>query len=350
SPDRIDSGLSREPASLDAQGHLPASADHLHRDVRRSARARRARGQGRVSRARAYGRGCARRPGHGRRMTLQETFVAVLAGLVALFAAATVLGTWLAGRTRDAVKLAWIGQMNTRIRAAWAIVLLFAVAFLIGEGALLALFAIASFFALREFIALTPIRSSDHAALALAFYAVIPVQYILIAAEWRAMYAVFIPVYVFLVLPVVMALRQDTKHYLVRIAKVQWGLMICVYCVSHAPAIVTLDLPNLEGRGAMLLLYFLLVVQMSDLLAVIASAAIGRTPLKSNPNKSREGVLAGGGAAVVLGTALAWMTPFQWWQATLMSFAIVVAGFMGGLVLTSVERSLGARVWTDDGV
>jgi len=283
-------------------------------------------------------------------LSLQETFLAVLAGLVVLFSAATGLGMWLAGRTPDATKLAWIGQLNTRIRAAWAIVLLFAIAFTVGGGALLVLFAIASFFALREFVALTPIRSSDHAALVLAFYVVIPVQYVLIAADWYAMYAVFIPVYVFLVLPVVMALRQDTENYLVRIAKVQWGLMICVYCVSHAPAIVTLELPGFEGRGALLLLYFLLMVQMSELLAVIASAAIGRTPLKSNPNKSREGVLAGGAAAVLLGTALFWMTPFTAWQAALMSFAIVIAGFMGGLVLTSVERSLGARVWTDDGV
>jgi phosphatidate cytidylyltransferase len=283
-------------------------------------------------------------------MNTQETFLAVLVALVALFATATALGTWLAGRTQDGVKLAWIGRMNTRIRAAWGIVLLFALAFLLGGGALLVFFAVASFFALREFIALTPIRSSDHIALVLAFYVVIPLQYLLIAADWYAMYTVFIPVYVFLLLPVVMALRQDTRHYLMRIAKVQWGLMICVYCVSHAPAIVTLELPGFEGRGAMLLLYFMFVVQMSDLLAVIASAAIGRTPLKSNPNKSREGAFAGGAAAVLLGTALFWMTPFSWWQATLMSLAIVVAGFMGGLVLSSVERSLGARVWTDDGV
>jgi len=283
-------------------------------------------------------------------MSLQETSFGVLAALTLLLATATAFGTWLAGRTHDAVKLAWIGQMNTRIRGAWGIVLLFALAFTVGRGALLVLFAIASFFALREFVALTPIRASDHSALVLAFYVVIPVQYVLIAADWYAMYTVFIPVYVFLVLPVVMALRQDTEQYLMRIAKVQWGLMICVYCVSHAPAIVALELPGFEGRGALLLLYFLLVLQMSDLLAVIASAAIGRTPLKSNPNKSREGVLAGGAAAVLLGTGLFWMTPFTWWQAALMALAIVVAGFMGGLVLASVERSLGARIWTDDGV
>ncbi|HTT10885.1 MAG TPA: phosphatidate cytidylyltransferase [Burkholderiaceae bacterium] len=283
-------------------------------------------------------------------MSLQETYFVVLAGLSLLLATATAFGTWLVRRTREAAKLAWIGQMNTRIRRAWSIVLLFAIAFTLGGGALLVLFAIASFFALREFVALTPIRASDHAALVVAFYVVIPVQYLLIAADWYAMYAVFIPVYVFLVLPVVMALGRDTEHYLMRIAKVQWGLMICVYCVSHAPAIVTLELGGFEGRGAMLLLYFLVVLQASDLFAVIASALIGRTPLKSNPNKSREGVLAGGAAAVLLGTALFRMTPFAWWQATLMALAIVVAGFMGGLVLTSVERSLGARIWTDDGV
>lgn len=278
-------------------------------------------------------------------LTLHETFFAVLAGLVLLFATATVLGGWLQARTADAVKLAWIGQLNSRIRASWSIVLLFAIAFALGGGALVLIFALASFFALREFVALTPIKPSDHWALVFAFYAVIPLQYALVYTGWYAMYAVLIPVYVFLVMPVVMALKQDTERYLERVAKVQWGLMISVFCVSHAPAIAQLEIPGYEGRSALLLLYFLLVLQLSELLAVIASATFGRTPLRSNPNKSREGVLVGGAAATLLGTALWWMTPFAWWQAALMSGAIVVAGFMGGLVLASVERSFGARDW-----
>ena len=39
--------------------------------------------------------------------------------------------------------------------------------------------------------------------------------------------AVFI-VYAFLLLPIISALRGDTRNYLVRIAEVQWALMICV--------------------------------------------------------------------------------------------------------------------------
>lgn len=278
-------------------------------------------------------------------LTLHETFFAVLGGLILLFATATLLGGWLQARTADVVKLAWIGQLNARIRASWAIVLLFAIAFAAGGGALVLIFAIASFFALREFVALTPIKPSDHWALVLAFYVVIPLQYALVYTGWHGLYAVLIPVYVFLVLPVVMALKQDTERYLERVAKVQWGLMISVFCVSHAPAIAELQIPGYEDRSALLLLYFLLVLQLSELLAVIASAAMGRTPLRSNPNKSREGVLIGGLSATLLGTALWWMTPFAWWQAALMSAAIVVAGFLGGLVLASVKRSLGAREW-----
>ncbi len=123
--------------------------------------------------------------------------------------------------------------------------------------------------------------------------------------------------------------------------------MISVLCVSHAPAIAQLRIPGYEDRSALLLLYFLLVLQLSELLAVIASAAVGRTPLRSDPNKSREGVLLGGLGATLLGTALWCMTPFAWWQAVLMSAAIVVAGFMGGLVLALVKRSLGAREWSE---
>jgi phosphatidate cytidylyltransferase len=283
-------------------------------------------------------------------MAPSETFFYVFAALVLLLASATGLGTWLAMRTDDAAKLAWIGQLNARIRASWGIVLLFAAGFALGTGAVVLIFAFASFFALREFVALTPIKPSDHYALVLAFYAVIPLQYLLVYTDWYGLFTVFIPVYVFLILPVVMALKQDTEHYLQRIAKVQWGLMISVYCVSHAPAIATLRLPGFEDHGALLLLYFLLVLQLSDVLAVIGSSVFGRTPLRSNPNKSREGVLVGGCFAVLMGAALWWMTPFTWWQSALMAAAIVVAGFMGGLVLASIKSGFGARDWSDDGV
>jgi len=282
-------------------------------------------------------------------LTLQQTFFAVFGGLALLAGGATALVHRLMARTADPVKLTWIGQLNSRLQVSWLILLLFAVGFALGEVALAVIFALASFLALREFVALTPIKPADHTALIIAFYFAIPVQYMLVASGWYQLYAVFIPVYLFLVLPVIMAWRHDTELYLQRVAKVQWGLMLSVYCVSHAPAIATLEPPGYEGRGALLLLYFLLVVQLSENIAIFASASLGRTPLRSNPNKSREGVLIGAAATTVLGTLLWWMTPFAWWQAGLMSAVTVFAAFVGGLVLASVKRSLGERQW-DQGV
>ncbi|HEX5638865.1 MAG TPA: phosphatidate cytidylyltransferase, partial [Burkholderiaceae bacterium] len=173
-------------------------------------------------------------------LTLNETFLAVLAGLVGLSVIVTALGAWLSARTIDEARQQRLRLVNSRLRASWSIVAVFSVAFALGTGALLFVFALVSFFALRNFVSLTPIRPADHWALVLAFYVVTPLQYVLIGTGKIPLFTVFIPVYVFLLLPVVMALKQDTERYLERVAKVQWGLMICVYCVSHAPAIAQL--------------------------------------------------------------------------------------------------------------
>lgn len=282
-------------------------------------------------------------------LTLNETFFAVLAGLVVLSAAVTGLGNYLGRRTIDAVKQQRMALVNSRLRASWSIVGVFSVAFALGTGALLFVFALASFFALRNFVSLTPIRPADHWALVLAFYAVTPMHYVLIGAGQIGLFTVFIPVYVFLLLPVVMALKQDNERYLERVAKVQWGLMICVYCISHAPAILQIGSPEVGERGPLLLVYFLLVLYVADLAQVIASATFGGTPLRSDPNRTWAGVMVAAVVAGVLGTALWWMTPFRWWQSTLMSLVVAASGFLGTVVLSSVKKSLGARDW-DTGI
>mgnify|MGYP000656455880 CR=1 FL=1 len=74
-------------------------------------------------------------------------------------------------------------------------------------------------FLLREFIAITPTKPSDHYALVIAFYVAIPIQYVAVGFDLPELYTLFIPVYLFLALPVIMALSQDTDRYLERVAK-----------------------------------------------------------------------------------------------------------------------------------
>ena len=77
-----------------------------------------------------------------------------------------------------------IDNLNSRIKAWWAMVALLGVAFAFGKAGVIVLFALASLAALREFITLTPTRRGDHMALAVAFFVVLPLQYYLVWIDW----------------------------------------------------------------------------------------------------------------------------------------------------------------------
>lgn len=268
----------------------------------------------------------------------------VMAGILLVLVLASTIGAWLAHRRPGSDVVA---NLNARITAWWWMVAVLTVCFLLGPAATLVVFALSSFMALREFVTLTPTRRGDHWALILCFYVAIPLQYWLIGTGWYGLFAIMIPVYGFVLLPALAALAGDTEQFVERITKIQWGLMLTVYCISHAPALLMLDIPGYDGRNLMLLLYLLLVVQISDVLQYVAGKLFGRHKLapRVSPSKTIEGLLGGGAAAIVIGTALWWITPFSPAQAAALSAVIVLAGFLGGLALSAVKRSLGAKDW-----
>jgi phosphatidate cytidylyltransferase len=258
-----------------------------------------------------------------------------------------VIGQLLRRRARSASNRAVIDNLIARVNAWWVMVVVLAVAFTLGTAATLVLFALASFFALREVITLTPTRRSDYLPLLLCFYVLIPAQYILIGDEAFGIFTIYLPVYGFLLLPAIAALTGDAQNFLERTAKIQWGLMITVYCISYAPALLLLNIPGSQGSGALLLLYLLLVVQLSDVLQYVFGKLFGRRKLapEISPSKTIEGLVGGGLSATAVGGALWWITPFTWPQSLLISLIIVVMGFLGGLTLSAVKRSLGAKDW-----
>jgi phosphatidate cytidylyltransferase len=227
-------------------------------------------------------------------------------------------------------------------------VALFVGAVVIGRIVTVVLFAIISFLALREFMTLTPTRPGDHRTLFLAFFVVVPMQYWLIGIDWYGLFAILIPVYVFLILPAIAVLAGDNTDFLARSAKVQWGLWLTVYALSNAPALLLLtNIPGYTLPPAMLLLYLMIVVQMSDVFQYVCGKLFGRTKLAPtvSPSKTVEGLLGGGAIAVAIGAALHGMTPFSPLQAAGMSLLIVTAGFFGGLVLSAIKRDLGVKDW-----
>jgi phosphatidate cytidylyltransferase len=268
-------------------------------------------------------------------------------GVGSVLTVASVVGYVLHRRLSGTTLNPAVANLNSRIRAWWTMVALLGVAFAFGRAGVTLLFAMASLAALREFITLTPTRRGDHMALAAAFFVVLPVQYYLIWIGWYGLYSVFIPVYVFLFLAAMAALRQDTKHFMSRVAETQWGLMISVFALSHVPALLTLNVPGYEGRNLLLIAFLVLVVQSSDVLQYVWGKLCGRHQIAPgvSPSKTVEGFAGGVASASILGGLLWWITPFSPWQAGTIALLVTLSGFFGGLVMSAVKRDRGVKDW-----
>ncbi len=239
-------------------------------------------------------------------------------------------------------------DFNALLRTSWVMVLVFWVGWASGPRVATALFGLVSFFALREFITLSPTRRGDHRSLVLAFFAVLPIQYGLVITEHFDLFTVFIPVYVFLALPVVSALAGDPTRFLERNAKLQWGIMVCVYGMSHVPALLLLHFPRWpDAKNAFLVFFLVFVVQTCMIVQHLAARYLQRRPRAPAISESFTWTTwaIGVGVGSFLGGLLAGFTPFKPAQALAMGFVACVAGSLGHLVMKALKRDRGVPHW-----
>jgi phosphatidate cytidylyltransferase len=271
----------------------------------------------------------------------------LLCGAGLILVVASIIGEVLRQRLSPNGDNPVIENLNARINAWWVMVILLGLAFIAGKPGVVLLFALCSFAALREFLTLTTHNRADHWSLVACFFLILPLQYYFLATDWYGMYSIFVPVYAFLLLPVVSALRGSTRDFLIRVSETQWALMICVYCASHVPALLYLQIPGFEGRNVILIAYLIFVVQLSDVMQYVWGKLVGRTKVAPNlsPSKTWEGLIGGTLSATAIGTALYWMTPFTPLQAAGMCLLITLMGFFGGLVMSAIKRDRGIKDW-----
>ena len=263
----------------------------------------------------------------------------------ALLLALTLFGEVLRSRYAPAGDSPVIETYLTRVHSWWAMVVLLSLALLSGKIGALILFGFAAFAALREFLTLSYKKQADHLPLALAFYVVLPLQFLFVGLDWQGLYAVFIPVYAFLMLPIVTAFRGDPERFIDRVSQTQWGLMIAVYCGSHVPALLQLDIPGYPNdRGVLLIAFLVMVVQTGDLLDFFFGRRIGRRKVLPRVSpKTWEGMLCGVGSAALMGVVLAWLTPFSPLAAAAMAALASLVGQFGNLVFATIKHSWGVK-------
>jgi len=278
-------------------------------------------------------------------LPVDRSLVLLLAGVLAALFAGSLVGFILSRTVKGEAGRATVANLNARLRAWWAMVVVFGIAVATGGIGSLVLFGLISFLALREFVTLAPTRVADHQALFWSFFVLLPLQYYLIGIGWYGLFAIMIPVYGFIFTAVRSVLAGDVDHFMARTATINWALMVCVYCVSYAPALLMLEIPGFQGQNAALLFFLVLVVQLSDVLQYVWGKLLGKhkvAPLVS-PNKTWEGLIGGVLSATAVGAAVWWATPFTPAQAAGMAFLICVMGFCGGLVMAAIKRDRGVK-------
>ena len=259
-----------------------------------------------------------------------DTLMTLMTGVFAVLAIASIIGAVLSARVGDGPNRSVVENLNARILAWWVMVALLGLAFYWGRVGVTLLFAVCSFNALREFVTLTNARRADHWMLAAVFFVVLPLQYYLVYIDWYGFYTVLIPVYVFLLMPVLSALRGEVGNFLIRVAEVQWAAMVTIYFVSHVPALLTYDMPDGSDRSVLLIVFFVMVVQFGDLFEYYAGRSFGRRRIAPELSpKTREGMIVGVLAAAGIGALLSWITPFGLLGAAAMAALASVTGMFG---------------------
>ncbi|MDV6000114.1 phosphatidate cytidylyltransferase [Kocuria rhizophila] len=282
-----------------------------------------------------------------------------LSGLLGFLVLATVVAELMYRRTASEGLRATLLNVRQRVFAWWIMVAVLVGSLALGETAVVLLFLALSLLALREFANLLPPGERDRWVLTWILVVLAPLHFWFVWEHWYGMFAIFIPVYAFLFLPVLLALSGRTESFLHRAALSQWGLMVCVYALSYLPAVLQLPVAIHHGKAAAdgsavgsggveagaLLLFLAVVVQGSDVLQYLWGKTMGRHRIAPtvSPDKTWEGFVGGVLSATALGAALWWLTPFTPWQAGVLALVSCLLGFLGGLVMSSLKRDRGIK-------
>jgi len=275
-------------------------------------------------------------------------YCSIFAGLC-LF---SVLGGLLRRRHGQSAREDVIGLLNRRIRLWWTMLTVFAIASATGGTGSIIVFATTSFLLLREFITMAPTRRGDHHTLFWVFFVILPLQYVLLGFNWYGLFIIFIPVYAFLFVPVRSVLAGDPARFQERVARIQWSLMLAVYCVSHAPALLQLPLPGSRAQAVRLLLLLVVLVQLNDVVRMVVDHLSGCRKLVPEVSSTITGlgIAVGAASAMLASMLLAHATPFSMLQSIGIAAAVALMGSSGALCLAAVKRDRGrAGVTVIDG-
>lgn len=284
----------------------------------------------------------------------------LLGSVLVALGIASIVGRYLRGQPSESVNPALVRRFRQRLNAWWLMCAILVFAIVLPTAGTVILFGLISFWALREFITMAPTRRGDHRALFWALIILTPLQYLMIglgkatlggrSIDFYGLHSIVIPVYATLIIPARIAMSGDHKRFLERSAQITFGLLICVYSLSYAPALINLNLVTTNGtawtgQANGLLFFFVLMTQLADVFQWSWGHMVGRRVIAPEISMSRtwEGFWGGTLCTGLAGAVLWWVTPFEPWEAACMSMVIAVMGMFGGLTMSAIKRDRGVN-------
>ena len=237
-------------------------------------------------------------------------------------------------------------ELASRVKSWWFMIAIFSIAMLTSPLVSIFFFALISFLAFKEYISIVPLRRADRRVLFWA-YLTIPIQYAFVADDFYGMFIVFIPVWVFLLLPLRLIIAQETEGFLTSVTAISWGLMITVFAVSHGAMLMRFPAtPENPAGGAGLILFLVILNQGNDVAQYLWGKLLGKHKILPavSPNKTWEGFLGGLATTMVGATILfSFLTPFTLQFAILSGLVIGVTGFIGDATFSALKRDMGIK-------
>jgi phosphatidate cytidylyltransferase len=238
-----------------------------------------------------------------------------------------------------------LGELKARTRSWWIMAIVFILAAVINTKISYFALGFLSFAAFRELYSILGFRISDRRAIFWAFVAV-PVQYYLAYIGWYGAFIIFIPVVMFLLLPLRLVIKGDTVGIIKSMASLQWILMLTVFGISHMAYLLSLHpLKGFESGGRGLLLFLVFLTEINDVMQFTWGKLLGKHKImpKVSPNKTWEGFLGGIICTTIIGYFIRFLTPLNDYQALIVSFIIAIAGFSGDVVMSAIKRDIGVK-------
>lgn len=233
-----------------------------------------------------------------------------------------------------------------RMKSFWIIVVLFTIAFSFNKLIAFLFIMLLSYLALKEYFSLVPTRRADRRVLLWAYLS-IPIQFYLLYINWVIMFYLFIPLYMFMLVPIRMVLIKETDGFLKSCGIIHWGLMTTVYALGYLAMYVIFPVDvNPVGGGIGLLLFVLLMTIGNDFMQYVFGKTFGKNKIlpSVSPNKTWEGFLGGVGSSIVISVILSpYLTPLNIYQALFAGLGFAVAGFLGDVTMSAIKRDIGVK-------